>query len=154
MSTEEVHFIGALRSDQRPDDIRLVYADWMEEQGQENRAVFLRLMVELAELWRKARSEAEPYRSPLVEPIARIRIGLRMLCKQISENWLARIHRGAVNQCDHRSQGGGCSSLWEELADTPNPLIRRCDVCKDTVRFCASYEAFSADGKLAWMRFV
>jgi uncharacterized protein (TIGR02996 family) len=40
--------VNALHSNPRDDTLRLVYADWLEERGENDRAGYLRLQVELA----------------------------------------------------------------------------------------------------------
>lgn len=59
MANEE-HFVAAIRANQEDDVPRLIYADWLEEQG-DPRAEFIRLQCALAKLdsWDNGRWELE-----------------------------------------------------------------------------------------------
>jgi uncharacterized protein (TIGR02996 family) len=48
--TDRDAFLKAIREDLRNDQPRLVYADWLEERGEENRAAFIRLDIEMCRL--------------------------------------------------------------------------------------------------------
>lgn len=50
MTTEEQGFLAAIRANPADDTARLVYADWLQENGQEARAEFIRVQVELAKI--------------------------------------------------------------------------------------------------------
>ena len=43
-------FLDAVLADPADDGVRLVYADWLEDHGQSERAEFVRLQIELARL--------------------------------------------------------------------------------------------------------
>lgn len=49
-STDAAAFLAAIRAHPADDVARLVFADWLEEHGQEARAEFIRVQVELASL--------------------------------------------------------------------------------------------------------
>jgi uncharacterized protein (TIGR02996 family) len=152
---EERGFIESLHSDPDADSVQLVYADWLEEQGENNRAEFLRLNVLLSQLIQKLDRDGDPYRSPYVEPIAQTRIRLRELCQEIPANWLAQIHRGKVNSCDFKTaQIPACPSHWQQLVDSDAPLVRRCEVCKEMVRLITSWKELHQYRRQAWLPFV
>src|SRR5947209_5646412 len=46
--SEEKGLLAAIRDNPEDDDLRRVYADWLEEHGRSDRAEFLRLQVDLA----------------------------------------------------------------------------------------------------------
>lgn len=46
--TEQQQLYGAIVADPLDDAPRLIYADWLDEQGQEERALFIRLQIEVA----------------------------------------------------------------------------------------------------------
>ena len=48
METEETHFLRAIRAEPNEDFPRLVYADWLEENGQAERAEFIRIQCAIA----------------------------------------------------------------------------------------------------------
>lgn len=150
MFSHEEALIAALRSEADIDACRLIYADYLEEHGDPTRAEFLRLSVELSHLWEQLMGAENRCASPLVAPVARLRLRLHELYKDIPEQWLAQVHCGSVDVCDHQTKRSlssivfgdqrrsGCPSRWERLADGDDPLVRRCEVCKDSVFFCVS----------------
>ena len=50
MTTEELCFVRAINADPDDDTARLVYADWLEENGEDERAEFIRVQCELARM--------------------------------------------------------------------------------------------------------
>jgi uncharacterized protein (TIGR02996 family) len=48
--TREEHFLAAIRENPDDDAVRLIFADWLEEQGDQDRAEFVRIQVERAAL--------------------------------------------------------------------------------------------------------
>jgi uncharacterized protein (TIGR02996 family) len=50
MSTAEQGFLSEIRANPDDDGVRLIYADWLEENGQSQRAEFIRVQIELARL--------------------------------------------------------------------------------------------------------
>src|SRR5437762_1241175 len=48
--TSEASFLQAIRADPDDDAVRLIFADWLEDQGDTPRAEFIRLQVERAGL--------------------------------------------------------------------------------------------------------
>jgi uncharacterized protein (TIGR02996 family) len=50
MSTTEEAFLNDIRANPDDDGIRLIYADWLQEHGQPERAEFIRVQIELARL--------------------------------------------------------------------------------------------------------
>jgi uncharacterized protein (TIGR02996 family) len=139
----EAPFIEAIHGEAEADSSLLVYADWLEERGDYVRAEYLRLTVELSQLSIKLRIEGNPYTSPHVEPIARRRIRMRELCREISPAWLAQIHHGEIARCDRKTRKRGrCPNDWARLTDTEEPILPRCEVCQENVRFCVTWEEF------------
>ncbi len=80
MSTQAalLHAITANRSD---DAARLVYADWLDETGEPDRAAYIRLQVELVREWW--------YDKPCTDLYARI----AELATRLDANWLAAVRR-------------------------------------------------------------
>lgn len=103
--------LAALRA--QPDDTaaREVYADWLEEHGQLERAVFVRHAG-----------------TPLAE-------GLGPAADLVEARWRALVSRTPVARCgvtfDFR-----CPKRWEDLARTEDELVRHCDACAQPVYFC------------------
>jgi uncharacterized protein (TIGR02996 family) len=121
---EDEGFIQAIIAD--PDDVslRLIYADWLDERD-DPRGEYLRLQARRADLtegggdWWKL--------------IAR----LRELQARISPDWLARLDRTPVENCDLRFEFL-CPRKWEELRPTEDAAVRSCDACKQNVYHCRS----------------
>jgi uncharacterized protein (TIGR02996 family) len=62
MSTTEEAFLSDIRANAEEDGVRLIYADWLQENGQGQRAEFIRVQVELARL-----SDDDPRRGVLAD---------------------------------------------------------------------------------------
>jgi uncharacterized protein (TIGR02996 family) len=62
MSTAEEGFLSDIRANHDDDGVRLIYADWLDEHGQPQRAEFIRVQVELARL-----TEDDPRREALAD---------------------------------------------------------------------------------------
>jgi len=62
MSSDRDALFAAILANPDEDTPRLVYADWLEENGEAERAEFIRVQIELARL-----SEGDPRRAPLME---------------------------------------------------------------------------------------
>ena len=146
---EEAAFVEAIQAEAEPDSTFLVYADWLEERGDYVRAEYLRLAVELSQLSIKLRIEGNPYTSPYIEPIARNRIRMRELCSAISPGWLAQIHQGQIARCDFKTRKKrGCPKEWARLSETDDPVLRRCEVCGENVRFCVTWFEYCGQGRV------
>ncbi len=117
-------FLGEMLA--HPDDIelRLIYADYLEERG-DPRGEFLRLEAALAEM------PAADARRPGL--LAR----LRQLGGAISTDWLARLDRVPVENCDLRFRYV-CPKRWENLEPTDDNRVRHCDTCDQNVYYCRS----------------
>ena len=50
MSSERIAFLDAISRDPDADDLRLIYADWLDDNGDEARAEFIRVQCEIAQL--------------------------------------------------------------------------------------------------------
>src|SRR5262245_7236808 len=60
--TAEQGFLESITTNPEDDTPRLVYADWLDDQGQSERAEFIRLQIQLARM-----SEDDPQRPNLVD---------------------------------------------------------------------------------------
>jgi len=81
MSSPEAGFLHAITADRSDDTARLVYADWLDEADEPERASYLRLQVELVRTWW--------YDNPCTELYAR----LAELAKRLDKTWLATVRR-------------------------------------------------------------
>jgi uncharacterized protein (TIGR02996 family) len=126
-----------------PDDpaVRLVYADWLDEHGEPERAEFLRTEASLSVL-----PENNPRRAGLLKR-------LRALQLTVGDEWAASIDRSRIEGCyihdfietTQRHDDPlrvafafQCPQEWEKLAPTDDPLVRYCEACKEPVFHCGS----------------
>jgi uncharacterized protein (TIGR02996 family) len=146
MHNDEI-FLAKLAEEPADDTTRLVYADWLDEQGDSlsaAKAEFLRLTVQVASTkgrkgkgwkgWKKARRKR-----------------LQELAAALDTAWLAVVSRLPIENClDKRRNGeearpGGlprvafeflCDRRWEDLQATGDRAVRFCDACRQNVHYC------------------
>jgi uncharacterized protein (TIGR02996 family) len=100
---------------------RLVYADWLEENGDTRRAMLLRTQEELLAL----DPGSTEYRACTQRLI--------VLATTIDRTWRQNLARGFVHGCDVE----GCTMDWGSLAQIEGkPAERRCGQCGHPVRYC------------------
>lgn len=58
--SDRAAFISAILADLAADTPRLVFADWLQEYGEEARAEFIRCQIEAAKRPREKRAESDP----------------------------------------------------------------------------------------------
>jgi uncharacterized protein (TIGR02996 family) len=112
MMTHDEAFLQAIREAPDDDGPRLVYADWLDEHGQPNRAEFIRVQCERAAGVKGARREAllqragELLREHWEEWVGPLREAARPTGRKFGEKWLAagfhpeglsKFHRGFVD---------------------------------------------------------
>jgi uncharacterized protein (TIGR02996 family) len=119
-------FLRAILAD--PDDaaLRLVYADWLEERGDE-RAEFLRLEARLVEL-------------PATAPsYLKLNDRFHELHERLDANWLALLDCTPIDKCQIRFRFQ-CPKRWEKLTPTESDAVRFCKSCKKNVYHCGSLD--------------
>jgi uncharacterized protein (TIGR02996 family) len=137
-------FLRKLLADPTDDTTRLVYADWLDEQGDrtaKKKAEFLRLSVRAAEP-----DNAGPRR--------RRRQRLQSLAAWLDTRWLVVVSRLKVENCARPPAGesaasgtGGmrltlprfeviCDKRWDEMKPTADPGVRFCEACRENVHYC------------------
>jgi uncharacterized protein (TIGR02996 family) len=131
-------FVAAALAAPRDDGARLVYADWLEEQG-DPRGELLRVAVRLEKLLEHypPPEEARP-KLQRVREIARLKARFRELRPLVPYDWLLRFQRGWISQCNLVGHGVKCPRRWELLRETADPAVRRCAHCSRAVWFCWS----------------
>jgi len=125
--TDEDAFLRAIQATPQDDAPRLVYADWLDERGDDQstrKADYLRITSRL----RTARYD-------VVRMLWETR--LRRLASVLESKWLAAVSRLATEACSHSFELS-CPSRWENLRATRNPSVRTCDACSKRVNFCNS----------------
>jgi uncharacterized protein (TIGR02996 family) len=131
-------FLRAILDDPGNDTTRLVYADWLDDQGDAGsaaRAEFLRLTVQQAgATGRKREKKARQKR-------------LQQLAAELDTDWLAVVSRLPIENCAGKREGQGrrripvrfdflCDRRWEELRTTDNRAVRFCGACRQNVHYC------------------
>lgn len=141
MLTENV-FLAKLLETPTDDTSRLVYADWLDEQGDpvsSAKAEFLRLTVQLVSCTvRKARKKA-------------LRKQLQQRAASLDTAWLGVVSRLPIENCQRkRTQAEGtrsrllrdrrfdylCPRRWEELQPAADHTVRFCHDCHQMVHYC------------------
>lgn len=141
MLTEDV-FLAKLLEMPIDDTSRLVYADWLDEQGDAisaAKAEFLRLTVQLA-TFRGHKGQKKALRKRLQQSAA-----------TLDTEWLAVVSRLPIENCLRKRNEGIeerrlsplpirfdflCDRRWEELKSTDDRAVRFCDACRQNVHYC------------------
>ena len=123
---EEAGFLSAIRQTPADETTRLVYADWLDEQGDpdsKSRAEFIRLEVQMA---------ATPEQS-----LNRVRWlnKLQKLAATLNPRWLAVVSHPKLEACRVSFQFE-CPKQWEKLTPTADDKVRFCESCKQDVHYC------------------
>ncbi|HVK14925.1 MAG TPA: TIGR02996 domain-containing protein [Gemmataceae bacterium] len=122
--SDEAAFLRTILDNPDDDAPRLVYADWLDEQGTPDaaaKAVFLRTTAA------HARASGRP-----------AAFKRRLLNKQLHEaahtldsGWLAVVSQVPIEECFEFS----CPKRWEALTATEDPGVRFCDSCQRSVHY-------------------
>lgn len=127
--SEEEAFIRAILADPSDTDLRLVYADWLEERGDGNsiqRAEYLRIECELDKLTSKDRKRA------------RLRDRLAALRRTVGDDWWRQLDWANVESCVKFRYR--CPQRWDTLQPTEDPAVRHCTECDRNVYYCRNTE--------------
>jgi uncharacterized protein (TIGR02996 family) len=119
-------FLEEILAHPKDETTRLVYADWLEEQG-DLRAEFLRLEVAMK-------------REPTKWKRDSLRKRLRKMREGIDLEWVALLDQTRVENCNGPRFAFQCDKRWEDLGRTEDDLIRFCDDCRQNVYHCGSVE--------------
>ena len=113
------------------DASRMVYADWLEENGDIRRAEFLRCQ----ELLRSLETDDPEARMLFVEQSRR----LRQLATLVDLEWRMRVARAPVEGCNvHVRFDFACPKQWSDLVETEHPDVRFCELCRQQVFYCTT----------------
>lgn len=124
----EAAFVQAIASSPNDDALRLVYADWLEEQGEDRRSRWLRIECQ----WHEEQRE---------DGVARqeTRRKLAIIGSRIEAGWAARMARVPVEKCQVAAEFEfECPQQWEKLRLTADDGVRFCETCQSKVYFCRS----------------
>jgi uncharacterized protein (TIGR02996 family) len=133
-------FLRAILEDPSNDAPRLIYADWLDEQGDPvaaAQAEFLRLTVQAAQSpGRKREKKARQQR-------------LQQLAAELDTDWLAVVSRLPIENCAGKraeEEAGRqryplrfdslCDRRWDDLRTTEDRAVRFCHACRQNVHYC------------------
>lgn len=120
---ERAGFLAAIRANPADDVPRLIYADWLQEHGEEDRAELIRLQVER---FRLAAVQANHVRwSEIIHRIGQLREAINRMKSSLPPNVGGEIRRGFV----HRAIG-----LWRDWVKDYPALTASPDVVLESVR--------------------
>lgn len=136
--SDDTSFLRALHADPLDDELRLVYADWLEEHGGPEsaaKAEFLRLTAEPA-----------AHTVPKGGAAAGRQERLQQLAAGLDTDGLAVVSRLAVENCAGAEETRRkirrvrfdflCGQRWEQLQATEDRAVRFCDACGQNVHYC------------------
>jgi len=112
---------------ERDEAARVVYADWLEDRGELERAEFLRTQQEIA---------MGPPDGARLEHLAG---RLRVLAASIDIPWRMRVARSPVERCGVTFELQ-CPKDWGKLEPTDREDVRYCGSCKKTVHYALTVE--------------
>jgi uncharacterized protein (TIGR02996 family) len=118
----ERQFLDAIERNPRDVDTRRVYADWLEQHGELDKARFVRAGLAIGELSSADPSFAEKQRDASNE--------LRETLPRTDVAWRACVSQERVT-CSNAS----CTMRWDELSPTATARVRRCGGCGDEVHY-------------------
>ncbi|MBC8290300.1 MAG: TIGR02996 domain-containing protein [Planctomycetes bacterium] len=118
---EEEAFLAAIVEDADQNTARLVYADWLEENGDTARSSYLRLEMESHEVLRTDEYLPEELRLRLLDES--LQLGLA---------WTALVTRARIEGC--RQQDKTCPGRWELIQQTAFLNERKCEICSMVVK--------------------
>jgi uncharacterized protein (TIGR02996 family) len=124
--TEEDAFLDAIRSKPDDDVTRLVYADWLDEQGGSRnlaKSAFLRLECEFGKLSDDAENHQETEKQ------------LHEMAKTLAAEWLGVVSKMVIEKCELKF-AFECPKQWDQLKPTDKDGVRYCEMCQKNVYFC------------------
>lgn len=130
MDTEpERTFLAEIAARPACEVLRLVYADWLEEQGDPRFALFH---------WQRKAAELRPQlrlrrrRKHIRPQLDDIQQALGELSRIASRRWAAIVTATEIHRCPLPAQ---CLGRWEKLDPTDNEQVRHCRQCQQSVCF-------------------
>jgi uncharacterized protein (TIGR02996 family) len=131
---DEDEFLKKILDNPADDTTRLVYADWLDEQGDplsSAKSQFLRLTARMRLPKRPKGDDAK----------------LQKLAAKLDTDWLAVVSRLKVERCGARRGERRveavrqlfslvCEQSWDEMTSTEDDAVRRCEKCRENVHYC------------------
>lgn len=128
--SDEAAFLAGIRAEPKDDLRRLVFADWLDERGDDEsrlKAEYLRLEVHISGL-----ADDHPERDGLI-------LQLRDMAEPLSVEWKSLVAKVPIENCNVRWRFQ-CPKRWSELEATADDGKRWCTACRKEVHYCASVE--------------
>ncbi|MEO2089120.1 MAG: TIGR02996 domain-containing protein [Gemmataceae bacterium] len=128
--SDEAAFLSGIRAEPQDDLRRLVYADWLDERGDDEsraKAEYLRLEIHISGL-----TDDHPERDGHV-------LSLRKLAERLPSRWKAAVSKLPIENCPGQRQSP-CPTWWHQLDETRSPEVRFCPSCRKDVFFCDSMD--------------
>lgn len=125
MRRDEQPFLDEINAAPYDDGPRLIYADWLEDRG-DDRGEYLRLEVELNGL-----TEDDALFKELSPRLLELR-------KSIEAGWLAAVGRTQIVNC--LAVLLECPKRWSKLVELDDKTKRFCPTCKQFVHYCKTPE--------------
>jgi uncharacterized protein (TIGR02996 family) len=117
----EQRFLLQLRDNPNDLAMREVFADWLEEHAQPEKAEVVRLLAE-----QPAEGTPAMHR-------------LRVVSASLGHQWMAIVSRATIARCRAPATFKfRCPKSWESLTSTDNPTVRACGACQQNVYFCST----------------
>lgn len=129
MAPTEAQFLEDIRKSRESTELREQYADWLEAQGEVDKAGFLRAQVAMITL-----STSDPGFHDAAREVTR-------LIARTDTGWRARVAQTSLTNC--YSFLVKCPRRWDSLDPTDNPTVRNCDACRRQVHYCLTQEDLS-----------
>lgn len=124
---QEVEFLRKLAASPGDDELRIVLADWLEENGRIDDAKFVRLQLELP----KMAEDSAAFREA--------RIKLHNLSEDLPLDWRRTVARPPIENCDVRFEFQ-CPKQWGALEPTDDPNQRFCGACRKNVHYAPTVD--------------
>lgn len=115
----EHRFLLRLRDHPGDLEMRMVFADWLEQSGQAKKAEIVRLLAEAPAEYSDAAKR------------------LHALSDAVDDEWLAIVSRTSIEKCESPFTFQ-CPKAWEALTPTDDAAVRHCGSCDQPVFFCSS----------------
>ncbi|MBA2539550.1 MAG: TIGR02996 domain-containing protein [Deltaproteobacteria bacterium] len=116
----EQRFLLQLRDNPEDLAMRMVFADWLEEHDQHEKAEVVRLLAEQP-------AEGTPAMRRL-----------RLASTTLDREWMAIVSRAPIERCEAPTFRFRCPKSWEALTSTDDPTVRFCGACRSNVYFCST----------------
>jgi uncharacterized protein (TIGR02996 family) len=124
--TNTLSFLAAIAAHPDDEDLRLVFADWLED-NDDWRAEYVRLDCTLRTL---PPNEARP---------TDLQARWQELRSRLSPSWLAVLGRSVLENCENRFLFQ-CPERWDLLGPTKVAAVRFCEACRERVYYCSTIE--------------